>query len=140
MPIKSNNDKNKPLNCVDGQPKSGESMIDGLNRDGKGKKAGKSDDHVATSDASGRDFHRKGSTQHSRQAHGSDPCHIAAAGFVSYPNSTRPGLLSIFGSLIVSTKIFSVGSCNARGSSLTHDQRWVSYESVWYILTCLPPA
>ena len=72
MPIKSNNDKNKPLNCVDGQPKSGESMIDGLNRDGKGKKAGKSDDHVATSDASGRDFHRKGSTQHSRQSRGSD--------------------------------------------------------------------
>jgi hypothetical protein len=59
MPIKSNNDKNKPLNCVDGQPKSGESMIDGLNRDGKRKKARKSDDRVATGDASARGFSHK---------------------------------------------------------------------------------
>jgi hypothetical protein len=47
MPLKSNYDKNKPLICVDGQPKSGGSMIDALNRYGKRKKARKSDDHVA---------------------------------------------------------------------------------------------
>jgi len=51
MPIKSNSDKNKPLICVDGQPKSGGSMIDGINHDGKWKKARKSDDRVAKSAA-----------------------------------------------------------------------------------------
>jgi hypothetical protein len=59
MPLKSNYDKNKPLICVDGQPKSGGSMIDAPNRYGKRKKAGKSDDHVATGDARDPLFHKK---------------------------------------------------------------------------------
>jgi len=52
MLTKSNYYKNKPLICVDGQPKSGGSMIDGLIRDGKRKKARKSDDRVTKMDAS----------------------------------------------------------------------------------------
>jgi hypothetical protein len=59
MPLKSNYDKNKPLICVDGQPKSGGSMIDALNRYGKRKKARKSDDHVARGDAPAPGFLHK---------------------------------------------------------------------------------
>jgi hypothetical protein len=59
MPLKSNYDKNKPLICVDGQPKSGGCMIDALNRYGKRKKARKSDDHVAKSAASTHGFSQK---------------------------------------------------------------------------------